>query len=177
MSRFSVNPKFIKLFLASFVIMAAWVVFMGSQIKPLNSAEIIRFEFAGSQQAVDSLLQEWQQKDWIPLAKHSVYLDFVFLFLYGATLALGCLTFPSFTNKPGLMVWGMRCYRLSLYAAFSDFLENLCLMEILYGSEHTFFPAAAWFFAFIKFALVLIVLVFLILCLAHAVLSWVMEKF
>lgn len=177
MSRFSVNPKFIKLFLASFLVMAAWAMFMGSQIKPLTSGEIIRFEFAGSHDAVEALLADWQQKNWLPLAKHSVYLDFVFLFLYGATLALGCLTFPAFANKPTLMVWGLRCYRLSLYAALSDFLENLCLMEILYGAEHTFFPAVAWFFAFAKFGLVLFVLAFLILCLVQALLGWVMEKF
>jgi hypothetical protein len=176
MSRFSVNPRFIKLFIASFVVMVSWAAFMGSQLKPLTSSEIIRFEFAGTQETVETILAEWQAKDWIELAKNSVYLDFVFLFLYGATLALGCLTFPSFANKPGLMIWGMRCYRFSLYAALSDFLENLCLMEILYGSEHTFFPAAAWVFAFVKFALVLVVFTFLILCLAQAVIERIVNR-
>jgi hypothetical protein len=176
MNRFSVNPKFIWLLFISFVLMSGWIVFMRYELTPFNSAEIVRFEFAGSQETVETILAEWQQKDWIGLAKHSVYLDFIFLFLYGATLALGCLTFPSFSNKPGLMSWGMRCYRFSLYAALADFLENLCLLEMLYGSEHTFFPAAAWLFAFVKFGLVLGVLIFLVLCLMQAVIGWVMSK-
>jgi hypothetical protein len=176
MSRFSVNPKFIRAFIASFVAMVAWAVFMGSQVKPLTSSEIVRFEFAGTQKTVEIILTEWQTKDWIGLGKHSVYLDFIFLFLYGATLALGSLTFPSFTNKPALMVWGFRFYRFSLYAALSDFLENLCLLEILYGSEHTFFPAAAWVFAFVKFVLVLVVFTFLILCLAQAVIGRIVNR-
>lgn len=151
--------------------MVAWIAFMRSELMPFNSAEIVRFEFAGTQETVEAILVEWEQKGWTGLAKHSVYLDFIFLFLYGATLALGSLTFPSFANKPGLLGWGLRFYRFSLYAALADFLENLCLLEILYGSEHTFFPAAAWLFAFIKFALVLAVLVFLLLCLAQAVIG------
>ena len=176
MSRFSINPRFVKLFIASFVVMVSWAVFMGSQVKPLTSSEIIRFEFAGTQETVEIILAEWKAKDWIGLAKHSVYLDFVFLFLYGATLALASLTFPSFTNKPALLVWGLRFYRFSLYAALSDFLENLCLLEILYGSEHTFFPAAAWVFAFVKFSLVLVVFTFLILCLAQAVIGRILNR-
>lgn len=176
MNRYSVNPRFLKLFALSFVLMAAWIVFMRSELLPFDSAEIVRFEFAGTQDVVDTILLEWDQKNWIGLAKHSVYLDFIFLFLYGATLALGTLTFPSFTNKPRLLVWGMRFYRFSLYAAFADFLENLCLLEILYGSEHVFFPAAAWLFAAIKFSLILGVLLFLVLCLVQSVIGWVVNR-
>lgn len=150
--------------------MIAWVAFMRYELNPFTSAEIVRFEFAGTKQNVEAILAHWQQMNWVELAKHSVYLDFIFLFLYGATLALGCLTFPAFSNKPGLMVWGMRFYRYSLYAALSDFLENLCLLEVIYGSEHSFFPAAAWLFALIKFLIIVVVLLFLILCLVQSVL-------
>ena len=176
MNRFSVNPWFLKFFALSFIVMAAWIVFMRSELKPFNSAEIVRFEFAGTQTAVEVIIEEWEQKGWIGLAKHSVYLDFIFLFLYGATLALGSLTFPSFTNKPGLLVWGMRFYRFSLYASLCDFLENLCLLEVLYGSEHVFFPAAAWLFAAVKFTLIVGVLLFLVLCLVQAVIGWLMSR-
>ena len=159
------------------VVMLSWVVFMGSEIKPLTSPEIVRFEFAGTHEKVETILLEWQQKGWIGLAKHSIYLDFVFLFLYGATLAMASLTFPGFTNKPGFIIWGQRFYRFSLYAALSDFLENLCLLEILYGSEHTFFPAAAWLFALLKFSLIIMVMLFLILCLVQAGITRVIGKF
>jgi hypothetical protein len=176
MNRFDVNPKFLKLFALSFVLMTAWIMFMGNQVRPLTSSDIIRFEFAGTQVRVEALLLEWQQKNWIGLAKHSVYLDFIFLFLYGATLALASLTFPGFTNKPGLLVWGQRFYRFSLYAALADFLENLCLLEILYGAEHVFFPAAAWLFALVKFFFVAAVLLFLVLCLVQALIGRIVNR-
>ena len=170
MSLYSVNPKFIRLFVASIVLMACWIAFMRYELDPFTSTEIVRFEFSGTKQNVEAILSHWQEMNWIELAKHSVYLDFIFLFLYGSTLALACLTFPAFSNKPDLMVWGMRFYRFSLYAALSDFFENLCLLEIIYGSEHSFFPAAAWLFAFIKFSIIVAVLVFLLLCLIQGLL-------
>lgn len=176
MNRFAVNPKILALFVISFLLTVGWILFMGSQVRPLTSSDIVRFEFAGTQNQVEALLIEWKQKNWIVLAKNSVYLDFIFLFLYGATLALASLTFPGFTNKPGLLIWGQRFYRFSLYAALADFLENLCLLEVLYGSEHVFFPAAAWLFALIKFALVAGVLLFLVLCLVQALLGRIVNR-
>jgi hypothetical protein len=63
------------------------------------------------------------------------------------------------------MNWGMRLYRFSMYAGLSDFLENLCMLELLYGEERAFFSATAWVLAFIKFILIGGVLLFLLRCL------------
>jgi hypothetical protein len=148
--------------------MVGWIIFMKMEVAPLTSDDIVRFEFAGTKVRAEKILSEWSSKDWLPLATHSLYLDFIFIFLYAATLALSCLTFPSLTGKPNLLNWGMRLYRFSLYAGLADFLENLCLFEVIYGTEHSFFPAAAWAFALIKFSIIIIVLLFLVRCLIHA---------
>ena len=171
MNRFSVNPRFVWMLIASFSLMVGWIVFMKAEVAPLTSDDIVRFEFAGTKDKAEKILNEWVAKDWLPLATHSLYLDFIFIFLYGATLALSCLTFPSLTGKPNLLNWGMKLYRFSLYAGLADFLENLCLFEVIYGTEHSFFPAAAWGFAFIKFSIIIIVLLFLLRCLVHALVN------
>jgi hypothetical protein len=167
MNRFSLNPLFSKFLVASVLLTIAWVWFMRYEVKPFSSEEIVRFEFAGTPENVSNILNEWSQKDWIPLAKHSIYLDFIFIFLYTASLALGCLTIPALTGKINLMNWGMRLYRFSLYAGLADFLENLCLLEILYGEERTFFSGAAWLLALIKFVIIGFVLLFLFRCILY----------
>jgi hypothetical protein len=173
MSRFALNPLFSKLLLASLVLMVAWVIFMKYETLPFTSEEIMRFEFAGTPDDVSFILDDWNKKEWVPLAKHSIYLDFIFIFLYTASLALGCLTVPSLTGKINLINWGMKFYRLSFLAGLADFLENLCMLEILYGEERTFFPATAWVLAFVKFLIIGSILIFLLRC----VINWGATKF
>ena len=145
---------------------------MKREIKPLTTEDIIQLEFAGTQQNVTELLDNWSKSNRLDLAIHSIYLDFVFLLLYTASLALGSLTFPSFTGKNNLMNWGMRFYRFSLYAGLADFFENLCLMKLLNGARNSFYPAAAWALALIKFTVVIAVLVFLFRC----ILQWAVGR-
>jgi hypothetical protein len=145
---------------------------MRHEIKPLTTDEIVRFEFAGTLDNVTRLLSEWEAKQWTTAAIHSVYLDFVFIFLYASSLALGCLTFPSLTGKINLMNWGLKLYRFSLYAGLADFLENLCLIELLYGERNSFYPMAAWALAFFKFSVVVIILLFLFRC----IIQWAVIK-
>jgi hypothetical protein len=172
MSRFSLNPLFSKFLIASLTLMIAWVIFMRYETRPFSSEEIVRFEFAGTPEKVKMILADWNAKNWIPLAKNAIYLDFIFIFLYTATLALACLSFPSLTGKINIMNWGMRFYRLSWYAGLADFLENLCLLELIYGEQSAFFSRAAWLLAFIKFLMIALVLLFLIRC----ILLWAFAK-
>ena len=172
MNRFSLNPLFSKFLIVIFILTICWMVFMRYETMPLTSEEIVRFEFAGNPENVKAILGEWDNKEWIPLAKHSIYLDFIFIFLYTSTLALGCLTFPSLTERLHLMTWGLKLYRFSLYAGLADFLENSCLLEILYGSQWAFFSGAAWAFAFVKFSIIVVVLLFLIRC----IIQWVVSR-
>lgn len=171
MNRFSVNPIFVWMLGISFTLMVGWIFFMKAEIAPLTSDDIVRFEFAGTKENAERILKEWTDQNLMLPATHSLYLDFIFIFLYGATLALSCLTFPSLTGKPNLLHWGMKLYRFSLYAGLADFLENLCLFEVIYGTEHSFFPAAAWVLAFIKFSIIVIVLLFLLRCLVHGLVN------
>jgi hypothetical protein len=137
---------------------------MREEIKPITTDDMVRLEFAGTKERVVEILDAWAAADLLNLAIHSIYLDFVFIFLYTAALALSCLTFPSLTGKISLMNWGLKLYRFSLYAGLADFLENLCLMQLLNGERNLFYPAAAWGLAFIKFSIIIAVLVFIFRC-------------
>jgi hypothetical protein len=175
MNRFSLNPLFSKFLIASVILTAGWIAFMRYETKPFTSEEIVRFEFAGTPEHASEIIKDWNEREWVPLAIHSLYLDFIFIFLYTATLALGCLTFPSLTGKINLINWGMKLYRFSLYAGLADFFENLCLLEVLYDDHRAFFPAAAWALAFIKFTIVVAVLLFLLRCIIHWVVNRIRE--
>ena len=175
MNRFSLNPLFSKFLIASVILTACWIAFMRYETKPFTSEEIVRFEFAGTIEHATEIIKEWNQHQWVPLAIHSLYLDFIFIFLYTTTLALGCLTFPSMTGKIKLMNWGLRLYRFSLYAGLADFFENLCLLKVLNEDHRAFFPMAAWGLAFIKFAIILMILLFLLRCIIHGAVNRVRE--
>ena len=164
MNRFSLNPLFSRLLIASIILTIGWGIFMRDEIKPVTTDDIVRFEFAGTKERVAALLNTWEKADLLDMAIHAVYLDFVFIFFYTTALALSCLTFPSLTGKISLMNWGLKLYRFSLYAGLADFLENLCLMELLHGERNAFYPAVAWGLAFIKFSIIVAVLVFLFRC-------------
>lgn len=172
MNRFSLNPLFSKLLIVSLVLTVGWGIFMREEIKPITTDDIVRFEFAGTQEKVSQILTVWENSDLLNLAIHGIYLDFVFIFFYTASLALSCLTFPSLTGKISLMTWGMKLYRFSLYAGLADFFENLCLMQLLNGERNFFYPAAAWGLAFIKFTIIVAVLVFLFRC----IFQWALLK-
>lgn len=176
MNRFAINPLFSKLLFASLMLMVGWMIFMRYETRPFSSDEIMKFEFAGTQQSVTAILDEWEMKQWIPIAKHFIYLDFIFIFLYSASLALSCLTVPALTGKFKLINWGMKLYRFGFYAGLADFLENICLLEILYGDERNFFPAAAWGLALIKFIIIGGVLLFLFRCIIFFVASLFYKK-
>jgi hypothetical protein len=171
MNRFAINPLFSKLLIASLVLMVSWILFMRFETRPFSSDEIMKFEFAGTQEKVSAILDVWEMKQWIPLAKHFIYLDFIFIFLYSASLALGCLTIPALTGKFKLINWGMKLYRFGFYAGLADFLENICLLEILYGEGRAFFPSIAWVLALVKFIIIGGVLLFLFRCIIFFVVS------
>lgn len=173
MDRLALNPKFARLFIVSLVLTIAWIAFMKSELGAFSSEEIVAFEFAGTPEKASAIIAEWKQKNWIYYATHSLYLDFIFMFLYGATLALGSLTLPALTGKPTFLPWGMRFYRISLAAGLCDFFENLCLMKVLTDVPQLLFTGAAWGFAFVKFTFVILVLTFFVVC----GVQWILNKF
>ena len=141
---------------------AATTYFIGSEMKKwMSSKEVVAFEFIKTEAAANSLLssEEWQQVSpvgsKIDRLRENTKLDFlyiisyVFLFFFLARWLLGESNRQ--TKILGLML---------LVAGLSDAAENTFLLQILNGSRGGY-PAAMFFFASVKFGL-LLVFVFLL---------------
>ncbi len=114
---------------------------------------IVSFELARTPAVAWHILEAWGPEGRV-YAGLSLGLDYLFLFLYASTLALGC-TIVSCTLPRGL--WAAAGCVLAwaqVGAACLDAVENYALIRVLLGSTASGWPAVAFFSAVGKFALV-----------------------
>ena len=151
---------------------AATTYFIGSEMKKyMSSKEVVAFEFIKTEAAAHTLLssEEWQQArpvgSKIDRLRENTKLDFlyiisyVFLFFFLARWLLGASNRQ--TKILGLML---------LVAGLSDAAENTFLLEILNGSRGGY-PAAMFFFASVKFGLLLVFVLLLVFLLIKQLIS------
>ncbi len=121
----------LKKFLFSLVITLFWIILMGQLIKPVNSKQIVAFEFAGSVDAANELIQQWQAAGVIGNVYKSIYLDFIFLVLYSATISFGLIWAALITSREQIKKLCLLFAVLIWVAAFSDVVENVGLLQTL----------------------------------------------
>jgi len=139
----------------SVVVTLAFAAFMGSQVKPLNSGDIISFEFAFTMDRVNILLEHWQERNVIYNAFVSLYLDFIFLVLYSATLTFGA-RWAAARLQPGLFQRSAHWLSGNTgWAGVCDAIENCCLLMLLQQYTYAALPILAALFAGVRFFIVL----------------------
>jgi len=154
-----------KVFVISIVLTLGWMIFMGMSVKPFNSKQIVAFELAKTPEAATDIIKEWKDLDIMANAKKSIYLDFVFLVLYSFSLSLGCLVLAKFEGNFFLIQLGSWLSKLMVVAGFSDVIENLAMLRTLSGMMTAQTTALAYWFAVIKFSIVIMSLLFISGCL------------
>ena len=169
------------LFVASLLVTLAYWLFLFSQGAPLSvtrqladgttvdqlPSSIVAFEFATTGTRAAEIVALWRDNDLLDVARDQVLFDFIFLFLYPTTIALGCLLVRRHFGPPDsrLHMRGQHLAKGQVMAGVCDALENMALLRVL-GSEALqdaaaaasdldFWARAAAIFAAIKFALVL----------------------
>ena len=153
-----------QVFVISSVCTIAWMLLMGSAIKPLNSKQIVAFELAKTTEAAIKISEEWEEKDLIPNARKSIYLDFVFLILYSVSIGVGCVIFSTFTKNSFLVRIGLVLSKIVPLAGIFDVIENLAMLKTLSGEVILWPVVIAFWFAALKFLIVILSLLFLISC-------------
>ena len=122
---------------------------------PASPAGIVSFEFAGSRERADRMLDAWGEAGR-RMAGQSLWLDFLFLAGYAPGLALLCAAAADRARSAhaaraalgDALSWGQ------LAAGGLDALENLALLRVVGGDPGEVWPALAAAFAGPKFALV-----------------------
>lgn len=124
---------------------------------------IVSFELVGTLAESHSIIDSWQgpAMTWAGI---NLGLDFLFLFLYGITIALGCLILAD-KMPANYKIWKLMGKWLAvgiLMAAALDIIENISLVALLTGSENEFLPVLARWCAIPKFGLILLSLLYVL---------------
>lgn len=125
---------------------------------------ILSFELVGTLDGSHAIINSWQN-ELLTYAAINMGLDFLFLSLYGMTIALSCLLISKrlpehwkFLKKLGIWL-----AVFVIIAALLDILENIALIKLLLGSENALLPVLAKWCAIPKFLLVLLAIVYVII--------------
>ena len=165
-----------RLFVISVIITLSWMVLMGSLVKPLNSQDIVVFELAKTPEVAAAIVKEWREKDLTGNAMKSICLDFVFLLLYSISIGLGCVLLSRFTQNELLIQSGSVLSKGVPLAGLCDVVENLAMLKTLIGSVTSLPVTIAYWFAAVKFLIVVVSLLFLLICLIFGGVKMVFKK-
>ncbi|NQV40892.1 MAG: hypothetical protein HQ506_00945 [Candidatus Marinimicrobia bacterium] len=124
---------------------------------------IVSFELVGTLAGSQGIIDSWQGPT-MTWAGINLGLDFLFIFLYGLAITLGCLILSDrmpvrFQNLKTLGRW---LALGTLIAAGLDVIENISLILLLTGSENVFLPPLARWMALPKFGLVILSLLYIV---------------
>ncbi len=135
-----------------------WLILMRKMTDPLDPGDIIIFEFIGTADKAKAFLANLEDIGHLELLTRSIFLDFIFPLLYGATLyyasAWACKKLPKvhplnrFKLFSGMTVIAVAC----------DMFENVSLLKLIYYPPADMFACSAFIFAALKFLLLALVL-------------------
>jgi hypothetical protein len=128
-----------------------------------SPAGIVSYELAGDIAQSQAMVAAWGEQGGI-YAGLNLGLDYLFILAYATSIGLACvlvgrslIAFPRWAALGNLLAWGL------LVAATLDAVENYALIRILLGSQQANLAFLARWAALVKFALVLLAILY-VLC-------------
>lgn len=114
----------------------------------------VSFQFAGTNENAAEIVAAWEAEGVVHLAGTSLGFDYLFMTVYGVTLALGGALVASRAGGGAWSTPGALAAWAGVTAAVLDGVENALLLGIL-GDPATGSPGAVASIAFAKFTLIL----------------------
>lgn len=161
--------KQVKLFWIVTVATLGWMILM----RPFTPANIVQFELAKTVESAKQIIDAWGVGG-ISKARLSIYLDFVFLFLYAWSISLGCHVVTTFSANDPIIKAGVFFSRIIWFAASCDLIENLAMLFTL-SAMNELTVSMAFYFAIIKFAIVLLALLLILLAMLVGVFKFIIK--
>jgi hypothetical protein len=149
------------------------LIFIMQVLSPPPS--IVPFEFASTFEEAEAWLRKWgytgQRQAII-----QTYVDFLFLMVYATTLALFCFRLAreqeDFYRSISLFLgWSM------FVAGLLDAIENVAMLQTLYGNQSDFFPLLSSYTALGKFLIIGIGFIYLTLSGLYLLFNWLLLRF
>jgi len=136
-----------------------WMMLM----RPATPANIIQFELAKTVEAARKIIDVWGEEG-VSKAQLSIYLDFVFIFLYAWAINLGCKVSAAFSDNEKLIKAGAFFSTMIWFAGSCDLIENVAMLFTLSGMNELT-VTMAFYFAIFKFTIVVLALVLIFISL------------
>lgn len=152
-----------KLFLIVTIATIGWIILM----RPFSPANIVQFELAKKVESAQHIITEWGTEG-VSKAQVSIYLDFIFIFLYAWAIGLGCKVSSAFSDNEKLMMAGTFFSRIIWFAGSCDLIENFAMLFTL-TEMNELTVSMAFYFAVIKFIVVLLALLLIFFAMAVGV--------
>ena len=155
-----------RLFLVCLILSVLMLFMLQHLDRPIRTAVapwgMVSFQLAGSMEESRSILQSWGAMGCVHAAL-SLGLDFLFLFFYSTAFSLACMLWSEGVSGSfeRIRFFGSLFAWISLFARVFDGLENLALIQLLFGSEHSAWIGMGRWSALTKFGLLLTVMTWL----------------
>lgn len=150
-----------------------YIVGSKTYLKPLTSGDIVKFEVAKTLPRAESIIAEWSLAGKLEKARESIWIDYIFIILYGGLLYTGLLLIARASKHILLQRTGRLISFLIPVAAVCDVIENLAMTQSLGPGPTPFAVALAYDMALAKFSIIILTLIFLFVC----VLFWIGSRF
>ncbi|HRQ39812.1 MAG TPA: hypothetical protein PLD25_18045 [Chloroflexota bacterium] len=119
-------------------------------------AGILSFEFAGNVMRSQAMIASWGEHGRL-VAAFGLGLDFLYPLVYASAISLACVWAAERVQpkSPAAAKWGIWLAWGVWLAALLDYVENVALVLLLFGSTAVLLPPLAFICAAIKFGLIL----------------------
>jgi uncharacterized integral membrane protein len=145
----------------NFLIALAATVIWFFILRPFTPPNIVAFELAGTVESVSKIMSEWSPVQ-IAKVKTSIYLDFGFILAYCSTLVLACRAAVNYSGVQVFIKTGNQFVWIVWLAGVCDAIENIAMLRTLSEISQTS-VSIAFYFATIKFSILLIALIFVLI--------------
>jgi hypothetical protein len=149
------------IFLVFTIVMVSVMQWQGAALKtPVSDCGILDLEFAFTSERLHQLMGAWD----LGAVRTNIYLDFLLIIAYSGLFYMLCKLVgerwkPGFASGTGLFF-----SLASLFAGLLDAAENACMLIAL-ASPESVAIRAAYYFAIIKFALIALIILYILLSL------------
>lgn len=141
-------------------------------LRPLTYGEMVRFAVAKDTRIADAIVLEWREMGKYAKALQGIYVNFLFIGLYIAGLAVACAFLSRLTGHEILIRAGKGAFWLLIAAAICDTIGNIAMMKSLQQAITHWNVTLAYDMAAAKFSVIILCLLFILVCLTF----WLANK-
>jgi hypothetical protein len=145
-----------------FLALAATVIWFFI-MRPFTPPNIVAFELAGSIKTAQEMMSIWSPEQ-VERVKISIYLDLGFILVYCSAFMLACRAAANYSGVQFFINTVQQLTWIVWIAGVCDAIENIAMLRTLSEISQSS-VSIAFYFATIKFGILLIVLIFLLICL------------